>query len=450
MPADITGTFSPQLYFNNNSDTTFEIDYEIVNIGDTPSGKFNVGFYISEDPTIGDPKDRFYNQVINNLDPGNGLDPQTITHSLDNNLTAGEYYVGMFVDDQNWVTEDNEANNIFSQVFSIKNFPNFTGTLLDINVNNSNNLVADVGQPEIVPVLYELVNFGLSAPNQSLEIDFFLSDDPHIDPYQDSWLYTDTIDKQFLNPGSRVQQFIQINLEQADISLQDELGNYPYHRNDNDYTGNQEYYIGMVIDPDHNIQEINEFDNSNVGKRSDYDSLDIKNTLPPPLEIQLPQSQRLYAEHNTHGDTDFDGNGPKLRATPEIIHSDEEIEVKFSQIMFKETKSDWTTFESNDVLAATYNLDDLFQEHGIQAGRFEFKEITQVSESDEYAFPEHALGQQRTYVDNNYSVDHRQGGDLISRYTIFGDRDGGAFGGDDEPWLQVDFNPIEVVLAPQF
>ena len=277
MPADITGTFSPQLYFNNNSDATFEIDYEIVNIGDTPSGNFNVGFYISADPTIGDPKDRFYNQVINNLDPGNGLDPQTITHSLDNN-TAGEYYVGMFVDDQNWVTEDNEANNIFSQVFSIKNFPNFTGTLLDINVNNSNNLVADVGQPEIVPVLYELVNFGLSAPNQSLEIDFFLSDDPHIDPYQDSWLYTDKIDKQFLNPGSRVQQFIQINLEQADISLQDELGNYPYHRNDNDYTGNQEYYIGMVIDPDHNIQEINEFDNSNVGKRSDYDSLDIKNT----------------------------------------------------------------------------------------------------------------------------------------------------------------------------
>ena len=125
MPADITGTFSPQLYFNNNSDATFEIDYEIVNIGDTPSGNFNVGFYISADPTIGDPKDRFYNQVINNLDPGNGLDPQTITHSLDNNLTAGEYYVGMFVDDQNWVTEDNEANNIFSQVFSIKNFPNF-------------------------------------------------------------------------------------------------------------------------------------------------------------------------------------------------------------------------------------------------------------------------------------------------------------------------------------
>lgn len=71
----------------------------------------------------------------------------------------------MFVDDQNWVIEDNEVNNIFFQVFSIKNFFNFIGILLDINVNNSNNLVVDVGQLEIVLVFYELVNFGLLVLN---------------------------------------------------------------------------------------------------------------------------------------------------------------------------------------------------------------------------------------------------------------------------------------------
>lgn len=61
MLVDIIEIFLFQLYFNNNFNVIFEIDYEIVNIGDIFLGEFNVGFYIFEDLIIGDLKDRFYN-----------------------------------------------------------------------------------------------------------------------------------------------------------------------------------------------------------------------------------------------------------------------------------------------------------------------------------------------------------------------------------------------------
>lgn len=422
----------------------FNFNYTIANRGEASSGNFNVGFYLSQDQFI-DRTDTLLspinsNTFFSNLDAGQNTDPLNTIVSLDGHILTGEYYLGMFIDNLDMVSESDEQNNTSSQVLRIMMEPDLKGSYFKIAPTS-----ADAGNN--IHVDFEISNDGLVSPSQAVKVDFFLSDNPDIDPDQDFLLHSEEVDRGVLNPHSSSGRL------QANIDLEKPYSNFPYSG------GDGTYYIGMVIDPNNNISEINEFNNSNGGKFLDYDSLDITNTSPP-VTIQLPPSPRLNPRHTGIGDTDFDGNGPQLVAIPEvsIAPNGRSIEVTFEEITFKETKADGTSFSVRNATAAVYTLDDLFNDQGIQGYIFEELDDDGIlegendkisSELDEYFFPELQAPGQRTYEDNDHDVNLIPGGDLISQYAVFGDADGGLFGGPDQPWLRVQaFKPIDVFLAP--
>ena len=424
--------------FSNLNPPEFNFNYTIENRGEASSGNFNVGFYLSQDKLI-DHTDTLLSPInsntsFSNLDAGQNTDPLSSKAILDGRaITPGEYYVGIFIDNSEMVSESAEDNNTSSRLLPT-----------DLKSSYFNVTPTSAHPGDFIQVEFEIFNDSPFSPSQPVPVQFFLSDDHSIDPSRDFALGgLELVDPSLLNPYSGS------GILQATLHLEFWFQNYPYS------IGDGTYYIGMIIDPYHQIPERNNYSN-NV----DSDYLDITKTLPH-ITIQLPPSVGLDPKHTGTGDTDFDGNGPQLVAIPEVSITPDRraIEVTFADITFKETKGDGTTFSARYVTALSYDLDDLFRDQGIQGyifaeldndGRREGENDKISSNSDEYVFPQQQRPGQRTYEDNNHDVDYLPGGDLISQYAVVGDTDGGLFGGPDQPILQVlAFNPIDVFLAPE-
>ena len=95
------------------------VQYIVKNVGHTRSGAFNVWFYISNDPVIGDGDDYklagtgVFSSVIDPNGYGTGVSPNIVIPTTLPSGYAGlsSIYLGMKIDPGNAVTESNEANN---------------------------------------------------------------------------------------------------------------------------------------------------------------------------------------------------------------------------------------------------------------------------------------------------------------------------------------------------
>ncbi len=145
----------------------------------------------------------------------------------------------------------------------------------------------------------------------------------------------------------------------------------------------------------------------------------------PIRRIAIQPSPILFNPPHTGGDTEFDGNGPEIDVETRLERAGSVLNITL-RATFRETKADWTTF-SGQITQRIFDVDAEHPGWDIQSIHSEFVDTLNVTDFD------HDI--------NSYP---RQG--LVSLYKIQGDTDGGLFGGDDKPWVQVFFNPIELTL----
>lgn len=135
----------------------------------------------------------------------------------------------------------------------------------------------------------------------------------------------------------------------------------------------------------------------------------------------------FYPTH-TWGDKDFHGNGPHVTAKVQIYISDDATTITVGlYLRAKETKSDWTLYESS-------KTEPLKQLKEIWKAPPGYKIVNIVT----------PISSEADYTDHNHNLDfpHVKGG-LVKRFEIMGDQ---VF--DDYPFMDVYFNEIRVKIRP--
>ena len=106
-----TGTGSDNTYLYDTTTHVLGVNTSVQNNGTGAAGSFRVGFYLSTDNIISTSDDLIENAVVNSLSNGYYTN-KSISVDLDNtSVPYGEYYVGVFFDDQSAVSESNENDN---------------------------------------------------------------------------------------------------------------------------------------------------------------------------------------------------------------------------------------------------------------------------------------------------------------------------------------------------
>ena len=220
-----------------------DINYQVSNNGDNAVADLKVSFYLSSDANI-DTSDRLLDTAtIKSL--GNGKNtaltkkqltlPNT-TDSFWNN--SGEYYLGMMVDPDNKLKEDNESNNVISSIVNIQLPTDLSGEMTTITPS--------VRLPGTkIPVNYTISN---STGNKadSFRVGFYLSTDTKIDPYLDRFLGSKQI-KSLAGKSNTGQLTTEITLPDS---------------NDYFWNGVTDYYLGMIVDDQEVISESKEKNNA--------------------------------------------------------------------------------------------------------------------------------------------------------------------------------------------
>jgi len=85
--------------------------WTVKNTGDSPSGAFRYGIYLSNDPAIATTDTRLGGGQLSSLDPGAQYDAAAINVFMPAATALGAYYVGVLVDEGNTVVESSETNN---------------------------------------------------------------------------------------------------------------------------------------------------------------------------------------------------------------------------------------------------------------------------------------------------------------------------------------------------
>lgn len=221
----------------------------IQNSGSSPSGPFDVDFYISRDIIIGDASDRF---LTTRATPtgiaGPGVEEFTTTLTLPGVNDPfwngdGNYYVGMVIDPDNTVTETNEANN--DSVALLDDYD-----IIRVVNTRQSDLTATVFDvvPEItnagtsLTANYNIRNTGGAAG--AFVVSFYLSTDTAITP-ADLLLRTETINSLAANANTG-NLSVQLSLPGINAAF---------------WNGNGTYSIGMIIDSGNAITESNENNN---------------------------------------------------------------------------------------------------------------------------------------------------------------------------------------------
>ena len=158
------------------------------------------------------------------------------------------------------------------------------------------------------------------------------------------------------------------------------------------------------------------------------DMLALANRIAPPLPESVtinPIVVNLGQGDLTRGDSDFDGNGPAVSITTSVRAQGSILTVSVNAL-FEETESNFTTYSRR----FTQDIDLSSQ---LPTGFV----IDRIVSDLETRFG---------YTDTDYDVNgfSFEPDELVSRYEIQGDSDGGTFGANDNPFVRVLFNPIRV------
>ncbi len=112
-------SYKPDLMVNSITPSTFtaspgdiiSVTRSFSNVGTTSTGSFRYGIYLSTNTTITTSDTLIYSFTVSAGLSAGGTNSTTLSVTVPSNTSAGNYYIGLYVDDQNSVTESNENNN---------------------------------------------------------------------------------------------------------------------------------------------------------------------------------------------------------------------------------------------------------------------------------------------------------------------------------------------------
>ena len=236
-----TGSGSNNTYTFSTSTNILSVNASVTNTGTAPSGSFRTGYYLSLDQTIGtldnlvasSPEASLTNGLFRNVSTTVDLDSVS-------GLAAGTYFVGVFFDDQNQISEPDENDNkgvyqppiTYTQPPAQPNLKIYTG-------NGSNNTYSYNTSTSVLTVNASVENNGGSSSG-SFRIGYYLSLDQTIGT--SDFLFSSTAEASLTNGFFR------------NVTAAADLDNVSY-------LPAGTYYPGVFIDDQSQVTESNENDN---------------------------------------------------------------------------------------------------------------------------------------------------------------------------------------------
>jgi len=249
------------------------------NSSPVPAQQFEVGVYLSDNNYFSTNDKLLQTLTINNIE-GNS----TTQRNGKLTLPAPEdpfwsddqetYYVGVILDPNNLVAEDNEANNV-NQALDL-GLELEDGLFLDYDDVEITNPQPPTTPPDLSGSLFDVIQEPLNAGDEfqvrfavdnieagsadAFNVDFYLSkNDTFWTPGDDLLLGTTTVDGLAGNSstGEIVETLTLPGIE------------------DTFWSGTATYYVGMIINGDNPINEVNLANNLNQGLFLDYDDVNI-------------------------------------------------------------------------------------------------------------------------------------------------------------------------------
>ncbi len=138
-----------------------------------------------------------------------------------------------------------------------------------------------------------------------------------------------------------------------------------------------------------------------------------------------PGTMLIQATNHTNGDGDFDGHGPMMYLTASLYVANEYQLGLNVFVRFEETQSDWTTWQGS-------YTGIVFDVRG-QGGNYKILSVATPPFNDARQLNGYGM----------HHVDYGVGG-IIQSVDAVGDSDGGVFGGDDHPQVNIVFNNITI------
>ncbi len=280
--ADLAGTSfeAPETF---EAGDTIEVEYEITNQGGADANLFAAGFYLftedylanNDHLSIEDVPEVYFLQgdrdsSLINLEPGESTGTMTTELTIPQEWAGfsgeGEYYLGFEADVFDDVVESNDFNNSLTG-----EMVDYKKVTIDAPVNNTVDLVGthfEVVQDQIMPG--QLFDLGFTIANEGMasiddfQFDLYLSQDESISADEDVYLGT-----------YNVRDGIAGN---SDFGLRSARYRAPEMEDAFWSKGDGTYYAGMIIDPQNDIAETNEDNNSNLGQDLEGKDLDSAKT----------------------------------------------------------------------------------------------------------------------------------------------------------------------------
>lgn len=243
---------------------TAKIDFSVFNLGDGAADRFTVDFYISHNDYISENDFYLGSHEVNNLPAEDSTGNITTSFELPDTRndfwdfqSTDTYSIGMIINPSEAVNEtlkfSNNANQqefFDSQVVEVEN-PEWVD-LKGFNFNVKQESIFDSFNPgQTIDVEYGIDNAEVNLVEQDFDVSFYISTDPIIDR-TDTFLGKTRVEEDTDLVGST-----QLILPGEDAEL---------------WTVDTErLFVGMVVDSENEIIEIDEENNSNQGELVDYD-----------------------------------------------------------------------------------------------------------------------------------------------------------------------------------
>lgn len=262
--ADLTGNYFNVIQEPLIVGDSFNVEFGIENNSPISVESFEVNFYVSENNFISSGDEYLGSYEVTSL----GANSETI---LTTNFTLptgsdsfwegdGDYYVGMIIDNYEYIDENNEDNNQNMGEFKDYDAVNIT-TLADLSGSFFNVIPESIDAGNTFNVEFT-INNNSPVDAESFDVDFYLSTNRLIST-GDEFLGTTEVSSVSGNGNTDILTN-SLTLPESDSYFWEQSGTY---------------YLGMIVDAYYyDIPERNESNNQNTGIGLDYEDVFISVT----------------------------------------------------------------------------------------------------------------------------------------------------------------------------
>jgi subtilase family serine protease len=307
-----------------------DVSFAIANESENDANPFSANLYISQDANISaDDRQIGIYDLKNGLAAGSDTGEKTYrytTPGADDQFWAdgdGTYYVGMVIDPKNEVTETNETNN----------------SNLGAGLDSDSFMTAAVVPPDLRSDL-KGTSFEIAQPEinrgQALDVSFTIANETKNDANPFSANLYISQDANITKEDVRLGTYALKDGLAAGSDTGEKTHRYTTPGADDQFwaDGDGTYYVGMVIDPENEVTETNETNNSNLGAGLDSDSFTTSPVVPPDLRSDL--------------------KGTSFEIAQPEINRGQALDVSFT--IANETKNDANPFSANLYISRDPNI----------------------------------------------------------------------------------------------